>query len=118
MGNLAEKAVDNHKSFYTCSGAVLCAFAETIGISEDEAKNISMPFAGGRAGKCGAIMSAEHVLKEKFGDEADAKITEFEEKFVAADKGSVMCVDLRGKVPGSCRACVTDAAKILEDMIG
>ena len=28
-----------------------------------------------------------------------------------------MCSDLRGKVPGSCSACVTDAAKILEDMI-
>ena len=45
-------------------------------------------------------------------------VEEFEEKFKAADKGSVMCADLRGKVPGSCRACVTDAAKILEEMIG
>ena len=118
MGSLVEKAVNNHKSFYSCSGAVLCAFADTIGITEAEAKNISMPFAGGRAGKCGAVMSAEYVLKEKYGLEADAKIEEFEDRFKAADKGSVMCSDLRGKVPGSCRACVTDAAKILEDMIG
>ena len=101
MGVLADKAVENHKSFYTCSGAVLCAFADKIGISEAEAKSISMPYAGGRAGKCGAIMSAE----------------EFEAAFIAADKGSVMCSDLRGKVPGSCRACVTDAARILEEMI-
>lgn len=117
MGSLADKAVNNHKSFYTCSGAVLCAFADKIGMSELEAKTVSMPFAGGRAGKCGAVMSAEYILKEKFGSDADAKIAEFEDRFKATDKGSVMCVDLRGKVPGSCRACVTDAAKILEDMI-
>ena len=117
MGVLADKAVENHKSFYTCSGAVLCAFADKIGISEAEAKSISMPYAGGRAGKCGAIMSAEHVLKELYGDEADSKIEELEAAFIAADKGSVMCSDLRGKVPGSCRACVTDAARILEEMI-
>ena len=117
MGSLAEKAVNNHKCFYTCSSAVLCAFADKIGMSEEEAKSAAMPFAGGRAGKCGAVMSAEYVLRELYGDEADAKIEEFETSFKATDKGSVMCADLRGKVPGSCRACVTDAAKILEKMI-
>ena len=84
MGTRADKAVNNHKSFHTCSGSVL---------------------------------SAEYVLEQKFGAESAKKIEEFEERFKAADKGSVMCSDLRGKVPGSCRACVTDAAKILEDMI-
>jgi hypothetical protein len=88
-----------------------------IGISEAEAKSISMPFAGGRMGKCGAVLSAEYVLEQKYGEDAAKKIEEFEEKFKAADKGSVMCSDLRGKVPGSCRACVTDAAKILEEMM-
>ena len=116
MGALADKAVENHKSFYSCSGAVLCAFADKIGIDEAKAKEISGPYAGGRMGKCGAIMSAEHVLREMFGDEADAKIAEFEESFIAADKGSVMCADLRGKIPGSCRDCVRDSARILEEM--
>ena len=64
-----------------------------------------------------AVLSAEYVLKQKHGADAAKKIEEFEERFKAADKGSVMCSDLRGKVPGSCRACVTDAAKILEEMI-
>ena len=118
MGSRADNAVSNHKSFHTCSGSVLEAFADVIGISEAEAKTISMPFSGGRMGKCGAVLSAEYVLEQKFGEDAANKIEEFEEKFKAADKGSVMCSDLRGKVPGSCRACVTDAAKILEEMIG
>ena len=118
MGTLAEKAVNNHKSFYSCSASVMCAFVDTVGMSEAEAKSIAAPFAGGRMGKCGAVLGAEAILKEKFGAEADSKISEFEERFIAMDKGSVMCTDLRGKVPGSCRACVTDAAKILEEMIG
>lgn len=66
MGVRADQAVNNHKSFNTCSGSVLMAFADKIGISKNGAK------------------------------------------------GSVMCSDLRG----NCRACVTDAARILEDMIG
>ena len=117
MGSRTDKAVNNHKSFHTCSGSVLEAFADVIGISEAEAKSISIPFAGGRMGKCGAVLSAEYVLEQKYGAEATKKIEEFEEKFKAADKGSVMCSDLRGKVPGSCRACVTDAARILEEMV-
>ena len=112
-----EKAVTNHKSFYTCSASVLAAFADKIGISESEAKAIASPFAGGRMGKCGAVLSAEYVLEQLYKENASEKIEEFEEKFKAADKGSVMCSDLRGKVEGSCRACVRDAAKILEEMV-
>ena len=114
MGVRTENAVNNHKSFHTCSGSVLEAFADVIGISENEARTISGPFAGGRMGKCGAVLSAEYVLRNLCPDEADEKIAEYEERFKAADKGSVMCSDLRG----NCRACVTDAAKILEEMVG
>ena len=58
-------------------------------------------------------MKAGIFFRKLYGDEADAKIEEYEDKFKAADKGSVMCSDLRG----NCRACVTDAARILEEMI-
>lgn len=114
MGVRADQAVNNHKSFNTCSGSVLMAFADKIGISEDEAKKIAAPFAGGRMGKCGAVMSGEYVLEQLYGADAPDKIAEYEAAFKAEDKGSVMCSDLRG----NCRACVTDAARILEDMIG
>lgn len=56
MGKLADRAVRNHKSFYSCSGAVLCAFHESTGLSESEAQRKVAPFASGRAGKCGAVM--------------------------------------------------------------
>ncbi len=111
-GKLTEKAVNNHKHFNTCSGSVLAAFCDKIGIDETSAKLIAKPYAGGRMGKCGAVMAAEYVLQEYYKDDAPAKIAEFEEKFMAADKGSIMCKDLRG----NCRACVTDSAGILEQM--
>ena len=113
MGMRADQAVNNHKSFYTCSASVLAAFADKIDVSEAEAKKIAAPFAGGRMGKCGAVMSAEYVLEQLYGEEAAAKIQEYEEAFKAEHKGSVMCADLRG----NCRACVTDAASILEEMV-
>ena len=117
MGIRADKAVNNHKSFNTCSGSVLMAFADKIGISEEEAKKIAAPFAGGRMGKCGAVMSGEYVLEQLYGADAPDKIAEYEAAFLQSKngaKGSVMCSDLKG----NCRACVTDAARILEDMIG
>ena len=118
MGKLAEKSVSNHKSFYSCSASVLCAFCEKAGMTEAEAKKEAAPFAGGRMGKCGAVMSAEYVLNRIYGEkDAKQKISEFETRFIDKDKGSVMCKELRGKVPGSCRACVTDAALILEEML-
>ena len=68
--------------------------------------------------KCGAVLSAEYVLSELYKEDKEEKIRAFEKRFIEADKGSVQCVELRGRVPGSCRACVTDAAKILETMCG
>lgn len=117
MGAFTDQAVKNHREFYSCSAAVLCAFAEQAGLSEREARNIAAPFAGGKMGKCGAVLAAEYVLQHSGRGDAGEQLRQFEERFIGADKGSVLCNDLRGKVPGSCRACVTDAARILEDML-
>lgn len=114
----SDKAVENHKNGYACSGAVLCAFAEEAGLSEAKALEISRPMAGGRMVKCGAVLAAEHILKEKFG--SDDLTSEFENRFKEMN-GSVICKELKGigtgKVLRSCRGCVTDAAEILEAML-
>ena len=116
----SEQAVENHKNRYTCSGAVLCAFAEDAGISEDKAVELSRPMAGGRMIKCGAVLAAEQVLKEKYGDESGSLIDEFERRFIEKN-GSAVCKELKGietgKMLRSCRGCVTDAAEILEQML-
>ena len=113
MGKLADQAVNNHRNYHSCSAAVLCAFHEMAGLSEQQAEKEAAPFASGRAGKCGAVMAAEYVLKQVYNKDAEGKIAEFEKKFMNHHKGSVMCHDLMG----SCRACVTDAAWILEDTL-
>ena len=49
MAEKANKAIENHKNFYSCSAAVMCAFADEIGITEDEARATAAPFAGVRS---------------------------------------------------------------------
>ena len=119
MAEKASKAVGNHKRFYSCSASVLCAFAETAGMSEQEAKAAAAPFAGGKMGKCGAVLAAEYVLSKRFPDSADEKLEAFEKEFTDLNR-SVICRELKGALTGaplrSCRGCVTDAAEILERM--
>ncbi len=120
MGEKADLAVKNHKHFYSCSGSVLCAFAQDAGLSEKDAKSVAAPMAGGRMGKCGAVLAAEYVLSKKFTENTEEKITSFEQQFIKMNK-SVVCRELKGGLTGSplrsCRGCVTDAAQLLEKMI-
>ena len=119
MSEKANKAVENHKSFYSCSASVLCAFADEAGMSEQEARAAAAPVAGGRMGKCGAVLAAEYVLSKRFPDSADEKLAAFEKEFTDMNR-SVICRELKGALTGSplrsCRGCVTDAAEILERM--
>ena len=120
MGIKSEKAIENHKNFYSCSAAVLCAFSGDAGIDESSAKKEAQPFAGGKMTKCGAVLAAEYILKKKFPDLSQEKIEEFESKFIKMNR-SLNCKELKGSLTGkmlrSCRGCVTDAAGLLEEML-
>jgi hypothetical protein len=119
MAEKANKAIENHKNFYSCSAAVMCAFADEIGITEDEARATAAPFAGGNMIKCGAVLAAEYILSRKYPDKAPELISEYENRFISMNN-SVICKELKGSLTGkplrSCRGCVTDAAEILEKM--
>ena len=120
MSERTEKAINNHKNFYSCSAALLCAFSDAAGISEQDARTAAVPFAGGRMGKCGAVLSAEFIIEKKYGDKAPALKEEFEERFIAMNK-SVLCSELKGRLTGkplrSCRGCVTDASELLDSIL-
>lgn len=120
MSQKTEAAINNHKSFYSCSASVLCAFSDEAGITEVQAKAAAAPFAGGRMGKCGAVLAAEYVIDKKFGDSAEAVKAEFERQFKEKNM-TLMCKELKGALTGkpirSCRGCVTDAAEILDGLI-
>ena len=113
MPGSTEKAVQNHQSGMSCSAAVLTAYCEEAGLTEDAAKQTARPFAGGRMGKCGAVLAAEYVLTQKYGDAAQEKIEAFEQAF-AAKNGSILCRELRPQSSHICRECVRDAAAFLE----
>ena len=101
----------------SCAAAVLTTYLDEVGMSDSEAKAAAMPMAGGRMGKCGAILAAEEVLKVKAPDKIDQLEMLFGEK-----NGSIMCNELKGRTGGpmlrSCPGCVEDACEILEQLLG
>ncbi len=120
MSERTERAINNHKNFYTCSGAVMCAFCDLAGMSEQEAGTAAMPFAGGRQGKCGAVLAAEYIINKVCGDDPEPRIKQFEDRFTGMN-GSLLCSELKGRLTGkplrSCRGCVTDAAQLLDEIL-
>ncbi|WP_295158283.1 C-GCAxxG-C-C family protein [uncultured Ruminococcus sp.] len=121
MPKKSENAIEYHKNGYSCSGAVLSAFAEDAGMTADEAMSAARPYAGGRMVKCGAVLAACHVLKARYGEKEGAeKAAELERRFTEMNS-TINCRELKGagtgKVLRSCRGCVTDAAQILEELL-
>lgn len=66
-----EKAIELFNSGYNCAQAVICAFADDIGMDYVAARNLSASFGGGM-GKlrqaCGAFTGAIMVAGVLFGD--------------------------------------------------
>ncbi len=101
----------------SCAAAVLTSYLDEVGMNEYEAKMAAMPMAGGRMGKCGAILAAEEVLKAQAPEKIEQLEKLFEEK-----NGSIMCNELKGRTGGpmlrSCPGCVEDACVFLEKLLG
>lgn len=101
----------------SCAAAVLTTYLDEVGMNEYEAKMAAMPMAGGRMGKCGAVLAAEEVLKVQAPDKLEQL-----EKLFAEKNGSIMCNELKGRTGGpmlrSCPGCVEDACEILEKLLG
>ena len=102
-----EKAKELFDKKFHCSQAVFAAFAEELGITEEQALKIGACFGGGmRKGEvCGACTGALMALGLKYGqaDEQDLdsryKTNEVTDKFLdrfQKENGSYMCKDLLG----------------------
>lgn len=114
MGAKTLKAVELMKGPHSCSQSVMCAFADDVGLSQDEAKKIGAPYSGGRGIKCGAVCAGEIILAKKFGDNTE-KITELDNKFLER-VGAINCKDIRRQNLRPCIGCVEESAKILEEI--
>jgi len=136
-----EDALAAFDSGFSCSQAVLTAFAKHMGLPEDITNRLASSFAGGIARRsltCGAVSGALMVIGLKFGrDRADdneakeetfRKVNEFCRLFIEK-QGSINCGELLGcdlateegrryfrehKLSKTkCRNCVRDACEIL-----
>ena len=105
--NHEEKAMKIFEDKFNCSQAVLGAFAEELGIIEEQAMKVALCFSAGvRKGEvCGAVSGAIMALGLKYGqigdDEAEKKAiayekaNEFMERF-KSENGSYICKDILG----------------------
>lgn len=102
-----EKAKELFDKKFHCSQAVFAAFADELGVTEEQALKIGACFGGGmRKGEvCGACTGALMALGLKYGqaDEQDLdsryKTNEVTDKFLdrfQKENGSYMCKDLLG----------------------
>ena len=102
-----EKANELFSKKFHCSQAVFAAFAEELGISEEQALKIGACFGSGmRKGEvCGACTGALMALGLKYGqcmeedNDSRIKTNEVTDKFISEfvkENGSFMCKELLG----------------------
>ena len=103
MSDHETTARENHRRGISCAGSVYRAFSDVNG------RMSSAPVPRSEGGKCGAVLSAEKVLKET----GTVRIEEFEREFIKRF-GSVRCADLLGSRRGTCNDLVGAAAAIAE----
>ncbi len=140
-----ERAVALFQKGFSCSQAVLGAYAVDLGLPEAAALRLSQPFGGGIAKSgdwCGAVTGAFLVIGLKYGrdraedtaakDKTYALVQEFIRRFEAKN-GHVRCRDLLGCDIGTaegqktieerklhqtlCEPLIRDAVAILEDLL-
>ena len=135
-----EKAAAIFKEKFNCAQAVLGAYAEDFGMSEEEALRVAICFSGGmrNAEVCGAVSGALMVIGLKYGQVDDGKTVsygkavEFMDKF-KKENGSYTCKEILGYDISTadgmknaseknlfndiCPKMVESAVKILEEII-
>ena len=142
-----EKALSYFDNKFNCSQSGLIAFAEELGLTEDESLRVASAFGGGigrQQHTCGAVTGAAMALGLKFGkgknDSDDKKQLTYDksvEMFQEFNKlnGSTNCrkllndLDMRNEgelrlineqnlFHTSCRKYVADAVRITERLLG
>ena len=110
---------------HNCAQAVICTYADLIGIDEETGRNLGNAFGSGMGnmeGTCGALVGAGIVLGMATKDKANARkgmrqiMTQFQQRNCATQ-----CKMLKGVGTGvvlrQCTGCVSDAAEFLEEQL-
>ncbi len=122
--NKKEHAVELKHSGYNCAQAVLCAFQDETGLSEEDLKKIGAAYGVGMGcmeATCGALCAAQILMGLKKYDgkpvlrDAAQILKRFHEMC-----GATICKDLKGRDTGvvlcECDDCVRNAVMIVEDI--
>ena len=138
----AQRAVELHDNGANCGQAIVCAFSDITGLSEEMGMKVCGTFGGGfRCGEiCGAVSGAGVVLgilfphveirDMKAKSFVSKKMMEFERRFLERFP-ALCCRDIRDlpvnteasptarrlEVKRSCSVYIAAAAEILEEMI-
>ena len=110
---------------HNCAQAIICTYADMVGIDEATAYNLGNAFGSGMGnmeGTCGALVGAGIVLGMATKDKSNARkgmrqiMTQFQQR-----NGATQCKMLKGVGTGvvlrQCIGCVADAAEFLEEQL-
>lgn len=100
-------ARSNHRSGMNCAMAVYDS------LSMNNPNKTTPPRPRENGGMCGAVLAAEHTIREAGGTDDD--IAEFERRFIEKHK-HLKCAELRGFLSGKCNDYVGTAAAIVGAM--
>lgn len=124
MQSRISKAVER-KHCMNCAQAIICTYADMVGLDEETAQHLAAPFGSGLAtmdGTCGAIVGAGMVVGLATKDRAKAReAMRFIMNSFQARNGATQCRQLKGvdskRVLRECNDCVADAAEFLEQVL-
>ena len=109
-----EIARANHRNGNSCSISLFKAFADQLGMSEDEAEKVAPP-PRSEGGKCGGYLAGKKIL-EMIKPEAAGKF----EKCFMEQNGDNMCASLiiKRRLHGkNCNDLVGETASIIESLL-
>ena len=107
----AKQAVRNFAGGCNCAQSVLLAYADVLGLTQEQAAMVSVGFGGGIGrlrDNCGAfsaavmlcgVMEGADGAKKEHRSETYARVQELHRRFVAAN-GSICCAELLGRERG------------------
>ena len=145
--NHADRARELFSQGCNCAQAVVCAFGEETGLTQEQAMRLASSFGGGMGGMretCGAVTGMFMVLGLAHGYDAPgddaakkahyARVRALGEAF-REKEGTILCRELLASLPGKlqadplprteeyyrvrpCVRFVEEAARLLEDELG
>ena len=110
---------------HNCAQAVICTYADLVGIDEETGRNLGNAFGSGMGnmeGTCGALVGAGIVLGLAKKDRVGARkaMRQIMSQFQQCN-GATQCKMLKGVGTGvvlrECTGCVADAAELLEEQL-